>query len=93
MQDDRPKTKGNLKQPTRQDVINWVSKAWDAIKSDTLIHSFLVCGISNAPDGSEDDLASDDVPFAEWDSEVECSDSDSEADGLGNPFTNDSDSD
>ncbi len=25
-------------------------------------HSFLVCGISNALDGSEDDLASSDIP-------------------------------
>ena len=36
---------GNLKQPTRQDAINWVSAAWDSIKQDTIIRSFLVCGI------------------------------------------------
>ena len=33
MREGRAKTKmGNLKQPTRQDAINWVSKAWDSIK-------------------------------------------------------------
>lgn len=33
MREDRAKTTmGNLKQPTRQDVLNWVSKAWESIK-------------------------------------------------------------
>ena len=42
MRQDRPKTPaGNLKQATRQDVIDWVSRA---------------CGISNALDGTQDDL-------------------------------------
>ena len=60
---DRAKTKqGNLKQPTRHDAINWVSKAWDSISQETVINSFLVCGISNALDGSEDDYVCDDVP-------------------------------
>lgn len=36
MHEGRAKTKmGNLKQPTCQDAINWVSKAWDSIKQDT----------------------------------------------------------
>lgn len=29
---------------------------------ETLVHSFLVCGLSNALDGSQDDLVSSDVP-------------------------------
>ena len=63
MRQDRAKTKsGNLKQPTRQDAINWVSKAWYSISPDTLIKSFKVCGISNALDGTEDDMVSDDLP-------------------------------
>ena len=34
MHQDRPKTlMGNLKQPTRQNIINWVSKAWDSNKT------------------------------------------------------------
>ncbi len=45
----RAKTKqGNLKQPTRQDVIDWASRAWKEIEPELLICSFLVCGISNA---------------------------------------------
>ena len=33
MHQDRVKTKqGNVKKPTHQDVINWVSKAWESIK-------------------------------------------------------------
>ena len=54
--------KGNLMQPTRQDVISWVSKAWCGIKTDLLVKSFLVCGISNALDGSQDDFVCDKVP-------------------------------
>ena len=68
MRQDQPKTpSGNLKQPTRQDVIDWVSQTWSSIKKDTLMHSFLVCGISNAlhVDGSQDDLVSSDIPNIE----------------------------
>ena len=43
-------------------MINWISVAWKSIKEETYDHSFLVCGLSNALDGSEDDLVSDDVP-------------------------------
>ena len=85
---------GNLKQPTRQDIMNWVSKAWYSIKQETLVRSFLVCGISNALDGSEDDFTSDDVPFTGVESDDgECSDDDSDVGELGDPFSDDSDSD
>ena len=100
MRQDKAKTKmGNLKQPTRQDAIDWVSKAWESIKLDTVIHSFLVCGISNALDDSEDDLVSNDVPSIESAEERECSDSedaedeeDEDVDGV-DPFSEDSDCD
>ena len=70
MRQDRAKTKaGNLKQPTRQDAIDWVSKAWESITIATLVHSFKVCGISNKLDGTEDHLASDDLPSIEMDPE------------------------
>ena len=43
MQQDRAKTKkGNLKQPSRQDAINWVFKAWESIKLQTLTHFWCV---------------------------------------------------
>ena len=101
MRQDRAKTKkGNLKQPTRQDAINWVSKAWESIKQETLTRSFLMCGISNALDSSEDDLVSDDLPSVEMEAEGEGSDGEeAEADGEDadvdelDPFSEDSDSD
>ena len=105
MQQDRAKTKkGNLKQPSHQDAINWVSKAWDSIKLETLTNSFLVYGISNALDGSQDDLVSDDLPSVEMETEEseksdgeENSEEDKEADvdevDPLDPFSDDSDSD
>ena len=100
---DRVKTnRGNLKQPTRQDAIDLVSKAWDSISQEIIINSFLVCGISNALDGSEDDYVSDDVPAVELESveeeeEVEEAEVDLEdgtdIDDLGDPFSDDSDVD
>ena len=102
MRQDRAKTKqGNLKQPTRQDAINWVSIAWDSISQETIVNSFLVCGISNALDGSEDDYVSDDVPAIELESveeeEGEEGEDDLEdgtdIDDLGDPFSDDSDVD
>lgn len=50
-----PTAAGNLRQPTRQDVITWVSQAWDRVSPDTIVKAFLRCAISNALDGSEDD--------------------------------------
>ena len=44
-----------MKIPSRQNVIDWTSTAWDSIDADIIIRSFLRCGISNAVDGSEDD--------------------------------------
>ena len=103
MRQDRAKTKsGNLKQPTRQDAINWVSKAWDSISPDTLIKSFKVCGISNALNGTEDDTESDDLPSVDSEPEDQESESDSdEGDACAaeddvddiDPFSDDSDSD
>ena len=103
MRQDRAKTKkGNLKQPIRQDAMKWVSRAWDSIKPETLTHSFLVCGISNALDGSEDDLVSDDLPSVEIEEEPDEADEQSESsDGEDeevdvdevDPFSEDSDSD
>ena len=51
----------NFKMATRQDVINWVSKAWRAVKEETVKKSFKYCGISNKLDGTEDALLSDNM--------------------------------
>lgn len=50
-----PTVAGNLTQPTRQDVINWVGHAWERVNPDAVTKAFLRCAISNALDGSEDD--------------------------------------
>ena len=90
---DRATTKmGNLKQPTQEDVINWVSKAWTSIKVEIIMKSFLSCGISNALDGSEDDCANSDIPPLELDDTTEdeqAHNSDGDADDMGNPFSKD----
>ena len=49
-----------MKIPSRQNVIDWTSTAWDSIDTDIIIRSFLRCGISN--DGSEDDEIRDEIP-------------------------------
>lgn len=43
----------NLKQPTRQNVIDWVSVAWNSIKAGTIVDSFACCGIMDASDDRE----------------------------------------
>lgn len=89
--------KGNLKRPTHQNVINWVSKAWDSISQDIIINSFLVCRVSNALDSSEDDYVSDDVPAMELESVKEEKEGEKDfedgmdIDDLGDPFSDDLD--
>ena len=51
-----------MKIPSRQNVIDWMSTAWDSIDADIIIRSFLRCGISNAVDGSEDDEIRNEIP-------------------------------
>ena len=53
---------GNLKQPTKQHVINWVTKAWEELPEDILKRSFLKCGMSNELDGSQDNTIQADIP-------------------------------
>lgn len=46
--------KGNLRKPSRQEVLCFVSEAWAAVSEETVAQSFKGCGISNALDGSGD---------------------------------------
>ena len=48
--------------PTRQHVIDWVSKAWELVSEEIIIKPFLVCGISNTVDGSQDSLIGEEIP-------------------------------
>ena len=47
---------GNLKRASLYDACQWVLKAWQEISSDTIVYAFKKCGISNALDGTEDDI-------------------------------------
>nr|XP_037268594.1 LOW QUALITY PROTEIN: uncharacterized protein LOC119159886 [Rhipicephalus microplus] len=49
-------SKRNLREQSRQDVLNFVATAWDAVPETTIIQSLKECGISNALDGSEEEL-------------------------------------
>ena len=55
---------GNLKQASRQDVINWVSRAWSKISEEVIKKSFRCCGISLDLDGSQDAQLSDNMADA-----------------------------
>ncbi len=47
---------GRRKRPSIGMVCEWVKKAWDQINTEIVIKSFKKCGISNALDGTEDDI-------------------------------------
>ncbi|EXX73263.1 hypothetical protein RIR_jg12104.t1 [Rhizophagus irregularis DAOM 181602=DAOM 197198] len=47
---------GKIKRPSYSLVANWVKESWDAIDTNLIIRSFKCCGVSNAMDGTEDDL-------------------------------------
>ena len=56
MREDGPLTAaGNLRQPTRQDVLSWVGTAWHSVRPDIIVTAFKRRAISNAMDGLEDD--------------------------------------
>jgi hypothetical protein len=53
-----PRTiRGNIHQPDRQLIIDWVSQAWEQISVEALVNSFAQCGISTALDNDEIDVA------------------------------------
>uniref|UniRef100_A0A3B3CJF2 HTH CENPB-type domain-containing protein n=1 Tax=Oryzias melastigma TaxID=30732 RepID=A0A3B3CJF2_ORYME len=47
---------GNLKAPPLCSVVTWIISAWQEITPEMIRKSFKECGITNARDGSEDDL-------------------------------------
>lgn len=51
---------GNIQTPALATLCIWIEEAWDEIKSEIVMKSFKKCGISNAFDGTEDDLLWDD---------------------------------
>ena len=51
---------GNLKKPSVNDMSDWVLQSWNAILESMVAKSFKKCCISNAMDGTEDDLIFED---------------------------------
>ncbi|KAM7305427.1 hypothetical protein ISCGN_015324 [Ixodes scapularis] len=47
-------TKGNLRRPSRQDVLEFASEAWASVPEETVARSFRGGGIANALDRSEE---------------------------------------
>ena len=45
-----------MKRPSISNVCKWVKNSWQRVKSETIVKSLKKCGISNALDGSEDDI-------------------------------------
>ena len=50
------KETGKIKRAAPSEVARWVSTAWKAIQESIIVRSFNKCCISNALDGSEDDI-------------------------------------
>ena len=47
---------GKLQKPAVHLLCTWILQAWDAISQESIVHGFKKCCISNALDGSEDDI-------------------------------------
>ena len=47
---------GNMKVASLATVCEWVVKSWAEVKTECIVKSFKKCSISNAMDGTEDDL-------------------------------------
>ncbi|CAB4477884.1 unnamed protein product [Rhizophagus irregularis] len=47
---------GKIKRPSYSLVAKLVKESWDAIDTNLIMRSFKCCGVSNAMDGTEDDL-------------------------------------
>ena len=71
------KETGKIKHAAPSEVAWWVSAAWKAIPESIIVRSFKKCCISNALDGSEDDVWEDDVEDKEDNDWVESTDNDS----------------
>ncbi|CAI7771436.1 unnamed protein product [Closterium sp. NIES-54] len=51
-----PWVAGNIRKPPPELTLKWISKAWKAVPKELIQRSFLTCSISNALDGSQNNL-------------------------------------
>uniref|UniRef100_A0A672HMK3 HTH CENPB-type domain-containing protein n=1 Tax=Salarias fasciatus TaxID=181472 RepID=A0A672HMK3_SALFA len=56
---------GRIQKPAVRLLCEWVLQAWDAVSSESIINGFRKCYISNAMDGSEDNVLWEEVGPAE----------------------------
>ncbi|KAL5009108.1 hypothetical protein ScPMuIL_014689, partial [Solemya velum] len=68
---------------------SWVKNAWDSIKPEMVVKSFKKCGISNAMDGTEDDMLYDELVGGKADSETNLDLSDTTESMLSDYYTDD----
>lgn len=80
---------GSLKRPSLPLVVGWVKNAWDSIKPEMVVKSFKKCGISNAMDGTEDDMLYDELVGGKADSETNLDLSDTTESMLSDYYTDD----
>jgi hypothetical protein len=67
---------GKIKRASAATLVEWISNAWKELKTDSITKSFLKCCLSNAEDGSQDDILWNDRDT----NEADTSDSDIESD-------------
>ena len=76
---------GKKKAPSRNLVLRWIKEAWAEIPEEMVVKSFKTCGISNALDGTEDDVVySEETPEVDYEDIEENefdTDSENETDG------------
>ena len=47
---------GKIKKPEVRALCEWILQAWNEVSSESIINGFKKCCVSNAMDGSEDDV-------------------------------------
>ena len=71
---------GNMRAASLSTVCEWVLKAWNEVRTESVIKSFKKCSISNAMDGTEDDLL--------WEEEEETATAQNDDDEAEGPYDN-----
>ena len=70
--------KGNMRAVPLETLCGFILKAWDMVKTDSIVKAFKKCSISNAMDGTEDDCL--------WQSDDSSSDSDTMNENEWDPY-------
>ena len=73
-----------VKAATKEEVVGWLASAVATLqeKPGMVAYSFLVCGISNALDGSQNEFIRKDIPIEHKDASENCDSDDEEFEGF-----------